>query len=345
MLRPSCDHADADVVTRRDVLKGSLAGFAAIALGARQSRAADIPDNPFSANNEYPYLFSPLEFHAHLEQKHIPANNRATEVIGIADEIAERVKFLLHRHLKYKRHAPTGSPDQSLHVASLQWETIDQYMHIMAGEIVKEGFTYQSSCSYHNGIVAKEKYNYWPLDCDLTSHIGLHIAKQHRMPIAGAESFCHMYLCSKNSHRVFEMTQLKNPAEFIQNHQIKKNRDHLTDAAAALLQYYGPMSEQKLRQLIAGNILYEIRQKAHTSADKANALDATCTAGEQMIKDYGAGYYLVSNLITAHEEAAKQHTSAQSAIIDAVTAGYHTMRKDMLKKQHAKILQAPFEQW
>ncbi len=291
--------------------------------------------------DEYPYDISPLVVMTQMEERLFPTHTRAHEAVQIADAIAASVKEKLHAEVV--RIVPAAeSPDESLRIASTSRELMKKYMLLIAEHILAQGYFYDQRSTYHEGILEKERHKDWPLDCDLTSHIALHVAGAHDMPVAGVESLHHMYVMLLNFPDVVEMTEMGKP-EFFQTHEQKKSQDRLHPDAAALLGLYRRMSQRQLEQIITGNLLNSIVFDTNAAQKGVKESEDTCEVGEEILRDYGPGYLNVHGVVAAHGDAADAYMrqTGDPSPERGRRQKYHHERRSDLVSAYGDLLNAP----
>ncbi len=294
----------------------------------------------------YPYSFSPLVFYAELEQKLMPTHTLATDIIPFANSIAQRVKAVLHEEVR------ASYPEASLRLTAAREDLLVRYMHIVAHQMTEAGCVLSTDpvSSLHEVMVKRKKSNKalpeCELDCDTASDMVLHIVKIHDMPIAGAESVKHMYLCLRTGSIAFEMTEF-GKGEYLLDHEKIRKGDHLKSDAAKRVHFYQAMTAQQLQWMIAGNLLYYMHNCVvlpvihQQERWKVQRLENACIAGEICLEKLGPGFYIVANLAAAHGKASDVLECTEAYAQER--AARHRERKKALEQTYAELICAPSE--
>ncbi|MDB4978503.1 MAG: hypothetical protein JWM56_689 [Candidatus Peribacteria bacterium] len=331
-------------LSRRQAL-GALAGLSVSASGLA-SRAAEIslPKNVFVTDpTVFPYDLSPLSFHLSLQERYIPANTKAKLVLDIANSIADNVKAAMCTEVQRQFPNLQINSAVSLRITAASQDLLREYMRIISKHILDEGYVYGRDCSYHDGIVQKEQTNVWPLDCDLTSHLAMHVAEKHGMPIAYWQQWEHLCLCAVRGDDIYEMTEL-GTAGFIQSKKTRREQGQLTPRANELLGFYYPMSQVEVKQGIAGNIVYEMHRSIGKEQYPLPALDQLCKSAEEILRDYGESFLTVYNLCWALDHTVWQYGEILHPAAEHVRkAQRYRDRKELLERTYAQLLRAPKE--
>lgn len=337
MLRSSTEHSDTDLLTRRSALRG-LAGMAATAFGAHPSRGADLPDNPFSTTTEFPYLFSPLEVFVRLEQELIPENTKAKNVIGVANRIAYKVKASMHDAMLLRLPVAPKNADESLRILATRNECMNIYMFILAKEIRSEGYKYiRGSGSFHDSMVSLMQSGEWPLDCDLLCHICLHIARHHNIPLAGMQSWGHMTLCQLKGNKVFDPSQMQT-SQFIHTFEERRKEDRLSVENGKKLEYYQPMSEKMMRQIIAANTIFAMTDRL-IEKDDLLSFETGCKQAEKLLTTVGPSNAIIHSICYVHNYAAQAYEKRKNlSDQQKKNCAHHKDRLQEVIRQYSSLL-------
>ncbi|HVW66426.1 MAG TPA: hypothetical protein VHA78_01700 [Candidatus Peribacteraceae bacterium] len=190
-------YSSGSIASRRAFMVSSIAAL----FGASQAQASE----NYPRSERYPYSFSPLEFLAEQEQLMLPkkTNRKAlhtafTIANAVADHAADMTRIRLQDALlrKYGSSAPLPSTKEALGRASRRQHLLENYVEDIGNAIRVAGYRYQAADFLSSAFADGQIETPFHLDCDLLTHLTLHVAAEHNMPLAAVPAPHHMYIGS-----------------------------------------------------------------------------------------------------------------------------------------------------
>lgn len=346
----------------------------AIAAVAYRTEIGEVLMSPWTVNNpywkkgatkdvimesheEYPYSRSTFEMFVDENEKSFPGNatlkNNLEMVRALADNVANGTA---EKALDYVRGLPGKeeiSQADAFKFLSSNPEGMSAYAECIASELRRAQVFYRVESTFDTSVQSTTPFNEkCYMDCDLLSHVALHCASRHDMPLHAILAHEHMYVGSpRYPELAIEMTAFR-PSDDEKTGKNDRSAPRLATTHAdqkrtyghgkepeleKKLGYYEPMNEFDVEGMIAMIMLCaRVNRKGVSTDEGAEAFIREATELYKKYETSPTHYMLSTQLFALHMKMAVRYYEANEKDQRAISHGDIAMQK--YGKEHTEVL-------
>lgn len=208
------------------------------------------------AREFYPYSQSTLQYYVDQESYVLPHQTEQKSIMKIADNIANRVAIMATDYVRKAMKEPGLTTAQALKRIARNEKLLGWYVQTIREELNRAGYSYREMSLLSTGMSkTKNPDSGFQIDCDLLTHVALHVAYRHDIPLAGACAPGHMYAASFQFHEF--AAEMTSDGMVVTTHEAQKESAGKKSGASP--DHFCPCDDAYMRASVVGNILDGIK--------------------------------------------------------------------------------------